>query len=250
MAVIGNLKKKIKCLNGVIQATLNLIIGLKWCSGSQKSPKSPCFDQKSLTINNNRSKLVNLAQESQQPNRNSYKPLQNCPPASYNNTPAPKLQISPTRGQSVVWSGLDIKIQTSLSTLIAQEKNPNWCWSAAKKEKTPLKPVCKSFGGGGGGGRGGVRMKGRNEKSRDDICFTPKRVCSHAVDLAPKPPPPAPAPPPPPPPHPAMGLERAHPVCCQSYLSVLAPRLPTLHPVRGPSKTWEGGESWGQGDTC
>lgn len=52
--VIGNLKKiYIKRLNGFIQATLNLIVGLKQCSGSQKSPKSPHFDQKSLTFNNN-----------------------------------------------------------------------------------------------------------------------------------------------------------------------------------------------------
>lgn len=30
--------------------------------------------------------------------------------------------------------------------------------------------------------------------------------------------------------HPVMGLERAHPVCCQSYLSSLAPRSPSHLP--------------------
>lgn len=42
---------------------------------------------------------------------------------------------------------------------------------------------------------------------------------------------------------PVMGFGAAHPVCCQSYLS-LWQRCP---PVRGPAKG--SGELWGQGDT-
>ncbi len=65
---------------------------------------------------------------------------------------------------------------------------------------------------------------GKNEKSWDDICFTPKWVCSHAVNsIHPHPP--------------SDGLGAAHPVCCHSYWpswhngpSEVLPRLGTHKP--------------------
>lgn len=95
-------------------------------------------------------------------------------------------------------------------------------------------------------------MKGRNEKSRDDICFTPKRVCSHAVDLAPKPPLPpllllASSPPTHPP---SDGIGTGPPRLLPVIFVFAGTAPPPLPPVGGPSKTWEGGESSGQGDTC
>lgn len=81
------------------------------------------------------------------------------------------------------------------------------------------KPQCKPFGRN--------TDEGRIEKSRDDICFTPKWVCSHVVDSVRTP----------------RGdrLGAAHPVCCQSY-------WPSWHD--GPSEVLPTHWSSGQRDTC